>query len=124
PKARVAQQLSGASALLTEEKFLAQLPEFAGTTLCIDRDQRRWASEPSGNPENLTTPDHIAYVIFTSGSTGVPKGVAIRHRNLVNYSHFMTRRLELANFPDGLTFATVSTLGADLGNTCVYPPLI
>ena len=29
------------------------------------------------------TPEHLAYVIFTSGSTGHPKGVMIRHRNIV-----------------------------------------
>ncbi len=28
-------------------------------------------------------PDQLAYVIFTSGSTGVPKGVAVRHRDVV-----------------------------------------
>ena len=30
-------------------------------------------------------PQHLAYVIYTSGSTGVPKGVAIEHRNAVNF---------------------------------------
>ena len=64
------------------------------------------------------------YVIYTSGSTGVPKGVAVRHRNLVNYADFIAKRLELEKYPEGLQFATVSTLGADLGNTCIYPALI
>ena len=54
----------------------------------------------------------------------MPKGVGVRHRNLVNYSHFITQRLQLEKYPDGLHFATVSTLGADLGNTCIYPALI
>ena len=26
--------------------------------------------------------------------------------------------------PEGLHFATVSTIGADLGNTCIYPSLM
>jgi acyl-coenzyme A synthetase/AMP-(fatty) acid ligase/acyl carrier protein len=53
----------------------------------------------------------------------VPKGVAVRHRNLVNYSHFITHRLRLGDYPEGLHFATVSTIAADLGNTCIYPAL-
>ncbi len=124
PKPRLAQQLAGAVALITESKLAAQMPEFSGQTLCIDRDQARWAQQPSSNPANQTNPDHLVYVIYTSGSTGVPKGVAVRHRNLVNYAHFITQRLELERFPEGLHFATVSTLGADLGNTCIFPALI
>jgi acyl-coenzyme A synthetase/AMP-(fatty) acid ligase/acyl carrier protein len=50
--------------------------------------------------------------------------VAVRHRNLVNYADFIVKRLDLSEHPEGLQFATVSTLGADLGNTCIYPSLI
>ena len=77
-------------------------------------------SGPASRSPILTppvTPENLVYVIYTSGSTGVPKGVGVRHRNLVNYSHFITQRLQLEKYPDGLHFATVSTLAADLGNT-------
>src|SRR4051812_8328614 len=124
PKPRLAQQLAGAVALITEQKLLPQMPAFAGTTLVLDRDQPLWSNQPHSNPDVNTTPENLVYVIYTSGSTGVPKGVAVRHRNLVNYSHFITQRLDLAKYPDGLQFATVSTIGADLGNTCIYPALI
>src|SRR5581483_9028395 len=33
------------------------------------------------NPQS----NNLAYVIYTSGSTGVPKGVAIEHRNAINF---------------------------------------
>ena len=124
PKPRLTQQLDGAKVLITEQKLVAQMPDFSGPTLCLDRDQHLWAHESIANPETNTTPESLVYVIYTSGSTGIPKGVAVRHRNLVNYAHFLTQRLELSKFPDGLHFATVSTIGADLGNTCIFPSLI
>ena len=128
PKARLAHLLQETQApvLITQEKFLGQLPEFAGDILCLDRDAAKLLKESTHNPERLNAPQDLVYVIYTSGSTGVPKGVGNRHQNLVNYAHFICRRLHLddpAN-RDGLHFATVSTISADLGNTCVFPSLI
>ena len=124
PKPRLAQQLAGAVALITEQQLLRQMPEFSGKTVCLDRDQSLWNDQPRTNPASKASPENLVYVIYTSGSTGIPKGVAVRHRNLVNYSHFIARRLQLDEHPEGLHFGTVSTIGADLGNTCIYPALI
>ena len=124
PKPRLAQQLGNASVLLTEQKLLDMMPAVVGTTLCVDSQHSLWSDQPSTNPQVHTTPENLAYILYTSGSTGVPKGVAVRHRNLVNYSHFITQRLRLDQHPGGLNFATVSTIAADLGNTCIYPALI
>jgi amino acid adenylation domain-containing protein len=129
PPARLLQQLSGAAAVITEGKLAGQISAAVGQdasihVIVLDRDQQSWAHEPKTNLASNTNPDNLVYVIYTSGSTGVPKGVAVRHRNLVNYSDFITKRLDLEKCPDGLQFATVSTLGADLGNTCIYPALI
>jgi amino acid adenylation domain-containing protein len=124
PPARLQQQLAGAAAIVTEAKLSVQIPEFAGAVIVLDRDQQKWVNEPKSNLAANTNPENLVYVIYTSGSTGVPKGVAVRHRNLVNYSDFITKRLDLNKYPEGLQFATVSTLGADLGNTCIYPSLI
>ncbi|MBC8953403.1 non-ribosomal peptide synthetase [Xenorhabdus sp. PB62.4] len=44
--------------------------------------------QPDHNPDAQVlglTSRHLAYVIYTSGSTGLPKGVAIEHRNTVNF---------------------------------------
>jgi amino acid adenylation domain-containing protein len=124
PPARLLQQLHGAAAVITEAKLAGQMPEFAGSTIVLDRDQASWAKESKANLTSNTNPENLVYVIYTSGSTGVPKGVAVRHRNMVNYADFITKRLSLEKYPEGLQFATVSTLGADLGNTCIYPSLI
>jgi amino acid adenylation domain-containing protein len=124
PPARLRQQMEGAAVVLTQTRLAAQVPEFPGTKLVLDGEAKPWSEEPASNPTCTTTPENLVYVLYTSGSTGVPKGVAVRHRNLVNYSDFISKRLELAKHPEGLQFATVSTLGADLGNTCIYPSLI
>jgi amino acid adenylation domain-containing protein len=41
------------------------------------------AQEPGYNPEPVNLPDSSTYIIYTSGSTGIPKGVMIRHKNVV-----------------------------------------
>ena len=124
PPARLEQQLGGAVALITESKLLPQMPQFTGTVVVIDRDQKLWTNQPKSAPESGAGSENLVYVIYTSGSTGVPKGVAVRHRNLVNYAHFITKTLGVENYREGLEFATVSTLAADLGNTSIYPSLI
>jgi amino acid adenylation domain-containing protein len=125
PKPRLAYQIeeAGTPVVLTQEAQLGNLPEFRGDVLCIDRDEARWATLPATNPGRTSTPDDLVYVIYTSGSTGTPKGVAVRHRNLVNYASAIARKLA-ANDDEPLVFATVSTLSADLGNTCIFPSLI
>ena len=124
PKARLMQQLAGVSAVVTEGRFECLLPAFSGPIVLIDKDCTEWSNQLQTNPRSVTNPENFVYVIYTSGSTGTPKGVAVRHRNLVNYSSFIQRRLELEKYPEPLHFATVSTLGADLGNTCIYPSLV
>jgi amino acid adenylation domain-containing protein len=79
------------------------------------------SAEPADNPQPITTAENLVYVIYTSGSTGVPKGVAVRHRNLVNYTQAILQLLEVDR---PLAFATVSTISADLGNTCIFPSLV
>jgi amino acid adenylation domain-containing protein len=87
----------------------------------LQRDRAMLAAEPNDNPQPITTAENLVYVIYTSGSTGLPKGVAVRHRNLVNYTQAILRLLEVDR---PLAFATVSTISADLGNTCIFPSLL
>jgi len=126
PKARLAHQLAetGVPVVLTHEAIAPNLPESKAEIVCVDRDHEVFASESELNPAWNTSPEDLVYVIYTSGSTGTPKGVAVRHFNLVNYSSFIMRRLGLDKHPEALNFATVSTIAADLGNTCIFPSLI
>src|SRR6185437_14558115 len=95
--------------------------DFGGSIMSLDGEQQPWVHESEANPAPSARPDHLVYVIYTSGSTGIPKGVAVTHRNLVNYTEFILRLLAVQ---EALTFANVTTLSADLGHTCLFPPLV
>lgn len=123
PSARLAQQLSecGVSLVITRSEQLADMPASV-RPICLDRSERELAAEPATSPGVSVGGDALAYVLFTSGSTGVPKGVAVTHANLANYTAGIARILGLAEGPPR-HFATVSTLAADLGNTAIFPAL-
>ena len=108
---------SGAAALVTEDRLLGRLP--AGALPVVSMDRRPSGAE-EGAPGTAAGPEHLAYVIYTSGSTGRPKGVAVEHRQLASYLDGVLERLELL---DGASYATVSTLAADLGNTMIFAAL-
>ena len=122
PTARLAHQLSeiGAPVLVTQQSLLDALPDFAGEVLCLDDGQT--AGESEDDPSPAATLEHLVYVLYTSGSTGTPKGVAVTHASLSNYTEFIYGKLGLEH--KRLAFATVSTLSADLGNTCIFPSLV
>ena len=68
-------------------------------------------------PSVAIAPNDIAYVIYTSGTTGNPKGVVVPHKALYNYT--MALRDKIGD--DTLqSFAHVSSLQADLGNTVIF----
>jgi amino acid adenylation domain-containing protein len=122
PKERLGYMLSdsGAEILLTQQHLVASLPEHNARILCLDADREAFNQDSEENPEENAQPANLVYLIYTSGSTGRPKGVAVEHRQLLNYVHGMLQRLDL---PRDASYAIVSTFGADLGHTCLYPAL-
>ncbi|MGH8769573.1 MAG: non-ribosomal peptide synthetase [Burkholderiales bacterium] len=122
PRSRLAYLLGDirAAVLLTEQSLLVAPPDFAGEVICVDDGHT--ADESESDPPPVATLEHLVYVLYTSGTTGTPKGVAVTHRSLSNYTQFIYAKLGLEH--KRLAFATVSTLSADLGNTCIFPSLV
>jgi len=122
PRERLAMQLAESNArILITSGAQNQESLFAGEKIDLDRERASLETESKHNPSPNTTLENRVYVIYTSGSTGVPKGVSVRHGNLINYTQFILRRLKVDR---PLAFATVSTVSADLGNTCIFPALV
>ncbi|MEH2411060.1 amino acid adenylation domain-containing protein [Nostoc sp.] len=90
------------------------------TVIYLDSDWETITQENDVNPNSKVTSENLVYVLFTSGSTGTAKGVAIEHRQLLNYLYAIIEQL---NLPAGANFALVSTFAADLGNTAIFPCL-
>jgi len=122
PSPALALRLQDAEAkvLLTQQKLIENLPELATKIVCLDSDREIIARESEENPHCEVKTENLVYTIYTSGSTGKPKGVAIEHRQLLNYFYSIQSRLNLTS---GSSFALVSTLAADLGNTVIFPSL-
>jgi len=107
--------------LLTNSTIQQQHPALSvSIVLYLDTDEKEITSQSHDNLLSNVTGENLAYTIYTSGSTGKPKGVAIEHRQILNYLHSIQQILDL---PINASFALVSTLAADLGNTVIFPAL-
>ena len=75
-----------------------------------------------GSLKGRTSLEMDAYIVFTSGTTGKPKGVAVSHGAIVNYTRAL---LELGGGRDGMGdhFAMVTPLFTDLCLSVMYPAL-
>ena len=122
PRERLSYMISesGAGIVLTESTLSAKFPTDNVFVVCIDTESETIALQSTAALTRTVAPDNLAYVIFTSGSTGRPKGVAIEHGQLAHYVQAVLSRL---NLPTRSSFAALSTIATDLGNTAVFPSL-
>jgi polyketide synthase PksJ len=93
----------GARVLVTQAALVERLPMAKPAALAhvlvVDADTPAplpWPAALSGSTDLVDGPvasaagvDDLAYMIYTSGSTGRPKGVRIRHRNILNFLHWV-----------------------------------
>ncbi|HLX09935.1 MAG TPA: amino acid adenylation domain-containing protein, partial [Thermoanaerobaculia bacterium] len=124
PADRIAWLLAaGAAALvLARRAGCGALPPSGPPRVVLDdaAEAAAIAGQPDGNPEPAAVGGNLCYLLFTSGSTGQPKAVAVEHRQLAAYVTAIAARLAPA---PGWSFASVSTLATDLGNTAIFPAL-
>ncbi|MBW3655446.1 MAG: amino acid adenylation domain-containing protein, partial [Gemmatimonadetes bacterium] len=120
PAERLAYMLedSGAAVLVTRGDGADVVP--AGSLRVVHLDGDALQDESAEDLLDGAGAGNLAYVVYTSGSTGRSKGVAVEHRQLTSYLFGLRDRLE---FVEGASYATVSTLSADLGNTAVFSAL-
>ncbi|MBE9004886.1 amino acid adenylation domain-containing protein [Fortiea sp. LEGE XX443] len=109
-----------AAVVLTQQHLLPRLCEYQTQAVCLDTQWNAIASQSPENPTSDVTAENLAYVLFTSGSTGKPKGVAVEHRQIFNYLQAILEKLDLRVCT---SFANVSTIAADLGNTTIFSSL-
>ena len=119
PEERISYMLkdTGAKLVVSTKKSSAVLKAITGISIIEieaikDRDK--------DNLPAKVLPGQLAYVIYTSGSTGTPKGVMIEHRNLVDY---ISGLIDKTQINECKSFALVSTIATDLGNTVIYASL-
>ncbi|HLG62385.1 MAG TPA: amino acid adenylation domain-containing protein, partial [Ktedonosporobacter sp.] len=87
---------------------------------CLDTDWSALCQQEDALPQQSHHAGNLAYVLYTSGSTGEPKGVAVEHRSLVNFTQAAAHLFNLKAGDRVLQFASVSF---DASAEEIYPCL-
>lgn len=116
----------------TSDEAIASMPATLkarfplGVTMARSASSHRTNSGVSENKPGASRPRpyDIAYIMGTSGSTGTVKAVPTRASSLLSYCEAFAARLGGTEEITGLSMVSTTTLGADLGNTMVFPALL
>lgn len=73
------------------------------------------------NYKNIATPNSLAYMIYTSGTTGNPKGVKIKHKNILNT---LIWRKDYYHFDENIIVLQIPSFSFDSSVEDIFTPLI
>jgi fengycin family lipopeptide synthetase D len=121
PPARISYMLmdSETKLVLIQEGLADDIKDYAGEILKI-HDGSLYKGESPADVQNHNPADPL-YMIYTSGTTGIPKGVMVKHENLVNYVIWFSGTAGLTS--KDKTVLT-SSFSFDLGYTSLYPSIL